>query len=1090
MSRAAQTLPEPPPGFRYYHSREEVRRTPELFAYQHLLFKAWNDDALKLSGVLTLNGIPTVYVSDRARPLPPGQAAEVQRAFWNQGLATTFMLREPGCIRIFSSLCRPLSPGDATGEKVRHHLLVESIELATQAVWHDRALSLYEELANGRYYARFPLKFDPRQSVDAYLLDNLQTLRDKLIVGPERLSVTQAHAFLGRVLFTCYLSDRKLIRLENYQIGAQPGDALRDVLQKLPPERIVAVLYEKLFSKLRQEFNGSMFDADLEGEQAAIRPPHITLLRLFLEGGLVRSGQGALGFAAYDFAHIPVETISSIYETFLEREDAKGKRALGAYYTPRLLAELTIDLALRDRRDRPDAPSLSDLRYLDPACGSGIFLVLIFNRLVAEWESAQSPRRKVTVSERAEALEARLARLRGVDRNPTACRITCFSLYLAFLEQFEPADLREVLGQAGWKKLPNLLVAKDAKTAAPPVVWNEDFLSLPVDWDGEGAFDIVVGNPPWVGRGNEQNQVEQKFVLATPLHLHPQGVAAYVLPAKIFLNNTDAFQKKWLETMTVECAIQLADYRFILFKDAQCPATIVRFVSSQPAEEHLVEYLAPKVTCADLRDGAIPVAPQDRKWIPQRELLSAAINSRVGTLWKNYLWATPRDRKLLNYLQTFPRLSAWVGEPDEVVAGKKRWNAGQGFQPDARGKGTHPARGLDDPYLEAGSLQNSHCLAAALCPIVRQHLSAEERSLEMFRRLPDAALFQPPLLTINQGFSQFGFFDYTVRFRHSIQSISGPKKDTALLYFLTAYLSSPLARYIVFHTSANVGVERDKVLLEEIVLLPFFAPNHPDAPEGARAAYEKITTRFAAYLKSARQMDADLVRRLARANTVTGDLELIAEDETEPAIRRVWAEKRQAATDELHRELDPLVYAYFGLTEQEIALVQDTWEVFDQSDTPASLASARARSVTLQTITSAEALAEYADTLCATLNASAQGARRVNARGYTDSSTGLSLIELNQVPVRASAKFVAEPPDPDAGKSARRLLHAADRMRAATKERIGAVLELHQAGWYFDGPRIVIVKPSRRGEWTRTAALNDAAELHQHIRVAGRVTAS
>jgi hypothetical protein len=505
MNRAAQPLPDPPSGFRYYHKREEVRREPALYAYQHLLLKAWDDDVLKVSGILTLNGVPTVYVSERPRPLPPAQAAEVQRVFWNQGLATIFLLREPGRVRVFSALCRPLAPVDASEDRITRDLLVENIELATQAVWHVRALRLYEELANGRYYARFPLKFDSGQSVDAYLLGNLQALRDKLTTGSGKLTVEQAHAFLGRVLFTCYLTDRKIIRLEDYAIGAQSGDALRDVLEKLSPDRTVSVLYDKLFRKLRQQFNGSMFDADLETEQSALRPEHITLLRLFLAGGQVRSGQDALGFAAYDFAHIPVETISSIYETFLEREDVKGKKALGAYYTPRLLAELTIDLALRGRGELAEARPLSELRYLDPACGSGIFLVLVFNRLVAEWEAAQAPRRQPTVSERAEALEARLARLRGVDRNPTACRITCFSLYLAFLDQFTPADLREVLEQAGWKKLPNLLVAEGAKPAALPVVWHRDFLSLPARWDSGEAFDVVLGNhpapPPRAGRG-------------------------------------------------------------------------------------------------------------------------------------------------------------------------------------------------------------------------------------------------------------------------------------------------------------------------------------------------------------------------------------------------------------------------------------------------------------------------------------------------------------------------------------------------------------------------------------------------------------
>ncbi len=1098
MSHEFQPLPEPPPGFRYYRTQEEVRHASELYAYQHLLLKAWgnrasknaDDKGLELSGILTVNGIPTVFVSDHRKPLPARAAAALQLAFWNQGLATTFLLREPGRVRVFSALCRPLARDDATDETIEKNLLVETIELATQAAWHERALRLYEELANGHYYARHPLRFDPEQSVNAYLLDNLKALRDRLITGARPLSIEHAHALLGRVLFTCYLTDRGIIRLENYQVGATPGDKLLDLLSRdVPSERLIALLYEKLFRKLRQEFNGSMFDDNLEAEQAAVHAEHLKDLRLFLEGGMVRSGQGTLGFAAYEFDHIPVETISSIYETFLEREDEKGKRELGAYYTPRLLAELTIDLTLRDYHTRTNHTSLSALRFLDPACGSGIFLVLIFNRLVAEWDASLNQRRQPSVSDRIEALESRLARLCGVDRNLTACRITCFSLYLAFLEHFKPADIREFFIVSGQKKLPNLLVADQAKKAIHPVVWNRDFLTLEADWNGNGPFDVVLGNPPWVGRGNVQRQVEQKFVLATPRHLHPRGVCGFILPSKIFLNNTDAFQKTWLETMTLECAVQLADYRFVIFKDAQCPATIVRFNPTPSAPDHLIEYLAPKVSCADLRDGAIAVSPQDRKWIFQHELLAAAANKAVGSTWKSYLWGTSRDRKLLAYLQTYPRLSEWVGSKKDVDSGSKRWRKGQGFQPASIGQGIHQAEGLDDPYLDAGQLEHGHYFSEALClSTVREHLITEKKSLEKFRRLPPS-LFQPPLVTINKGFSQFGFFDYTVRFRHAIQGISGPKEDTPLLHFLTVYLSSPLARYFFFHTAGSVGVERGDVLLEEIVTLPFFSPDYPDAPDDAQTAFDTITSRFVAYLKSLKHTDAERIKRLAKAKTSLGEL-FDTDNETVANIDHDWAAKRQASTDALHQELDSLIYAYFGLSEQEVALVKDTCEIFDKSDTPPSLASARKSAVTLQPLTDAGNLADYAECLCATLNTRAHGKNRVVSSGQLDDQTGLAMVELTPASGRGPRTFVASPSSEDAANGNTRLLKAAARMREATRERTGPLLELQSSGWFFDGSRIVIVKPSRRGEWTRTAALNDAIELQQHIVAAGRATRS
>jgi type I restriction-modification system DNA methylase subunit len=100
----------------------------------------------------------------------------------------------------------------------------------------------------------------------------------------------------------------------------------------------------------------------------------------------------------------------------------------------------------------PSAPSLLGRRCLDPACGSGIFLVGLFNRMAEEWKQANTEARN---DRRARELRKVLCSLYGVDINPTACRITAFSLYLAYLDQLSPRDIQE-LQQKG-HKLPRLV---------------------------------------------------------------------------------------------------------------------------------------------------------------------------------------------------------------------------------------------------------------------------------------------------------------------------------------------------------------------------------------------------------------------------------------------------------------------------------------------------------------------------------------------------------------------------------------------------------------------------------------------------------
>src|SRR3546814_20914633 len=78
--------------------------------------------------------------------------------------------------------------------------------------------------------------------------------------------------------------------------------------------------------------------------------------------------------------------------------------------------------------------------YCDPACGSGIFLVRLFQRLVAH-HCQLKKRRHATWTD----LKAIANRLHGGDINSSAVRVAAFSLYLSFLEQSSPSDLPNLI---------------------------------------------------------------------------------------------------------------------------------------------------------------------------------------------------------------------------------------------------------------------------------------------------------------------------------------------------------------------------------------------------------------------------------------------------------------------------------------------------------------------------------------------------------------------------------------------------------------------------------------------------------------------
>jgi hypothetical protein len=116
--------------------------------------------------------------------------------------------------------------------------------------------------------------------------------------------------------------------------------------------------------------------------------------------------------------------------------------------------------------------------------------------------------------------------------------------------------------------------------------------------------------------------------------------------------------------------------------------------------------------------------------------------------------------------------------------------------------------------------------------------------------------------------------------------------------------------------------------------------------------------------------------------------------------------------------------------------------------------------------------------LTETLNGWATGSLRVCAAGSVDEDYGLGLVELNQV--RAPRSFQT--------RRVSGLLGAAlQRIQDASAEQHGHLV-FRRSGWFFEGKRIILVKPALRGQWTRTAALNDAVEISAHIAEARRLS--
>jgi hypothetical protein len=882
-----------------------------------------------------------------------------------------------------------------------------------------------------------------------------------------------AHAFIGRVLFLCYLLDRGIVSIGTPSQGQSPTMLFAQNLESSSSsfESRLTYLYD-LFSDLKTRFNGNMFDQDLENEKTLIFPVHLEKLSLFLGGHEVESGQRHFGFWPYDFKMIPVETISAIYEDFLSSEDPRSQRGKGAFYTPRFLAEMVVDTAVKNN------PAIFEGCFLDPACGSGIFLVLLFNRLANRWIHAQTG--CITYSDKAKALRNILEKqIRGVDIEETACRIACFSLYLAYLDFFNPPDIQKHVERTG-TPLPKLLDygnISNRPTADIPVILKADFLAE--ETLSKETFTSIIGNPPWEGRGSKQ--IAQKFIQKIPDLLENGGTGCLLLPTKILQNQTNAFQEKWLKKITLESVLQLADYRHLLFQNAKTPAFITRFKNTVPKVfQHKIEFNAPKFNRDGLRKGIVTVNPSSRTWLPLADILAATQTKIAPVVWKRRLWGTPRDQKLLDLLQALPSLNDHVDVLSKLRIYKKektkRWIIGQGIKPWPKSKTKLDRKPkkliwqLDTPFVEAKPWNSDLLIILDDTISLEKRLKKKNYRKDVLYSQPSSELFQAPMVLVNRGFENVAYSDFPVLFQHFLQSIAGPKEDSELLMFLAGYLKSNVAKYFLFHTASNWGTEREYVTLNELLRVPFPLPGHDFISPDSKNIVKQVVRKFD-------QLRTQLQSTFNKIQSEADRYSLLKDQNSD--FSKQWQQERKRRVDEFQEDIEPLICQYFGLTDQEIMLVEDTSRIFEPSATPTTRYSLKTKTLDSLVKTSVEPYAEnglgvYADTLTGTLNSWAETERaqyRVKAKGGVDENTGLAMVtvDLAEKESEYEQKNISQ-----------ELAENADRFQKVASNEHGTLLYQRDI-LVFQGKQIHIIRPNILMNWTRTAALNDAARIYGEI---------
>lgn len=763
-------------------------------------------------------------------------------------------------------------------ESFEQRCLVEALNQTAEVL---RFRNLISGAESGRLWKEHQTYFDPGERIDQVLLGNLKKSHELLCKAD--LSSDAAQALLMQAMFIAYLEDRRILTGEYFRSLSDRG---ADSFASLLAAQNVK-LFRSLFSQLRDDFNGDLFVAPCSfepGQKAPeIKAAHLDVLARFRTGREEMGRGGQQRFWGYDFRYIPIELVSAVYDRFLgEREDER--REQGAYYTPMFLADTVVSQAWALLPDHIKEQG----SFLDPACGSGVFLVRSFQRLCEYWRATHSA--KVI---RWNSLLGILSRVHGWDSNGNAVRVAVFSLYVALLEEVSPPDIQRLISRG--KILPEL--------------WKNSLVCRDFfDNSGDGrTFDVLIGNPPWTSRrGPNRSSISWCLRQRIPMpgkedawaftwkaltHLAENGIVAFLLPAMGFLHNhahksVDA-RDQFFKKARVRRIINFADLRFQLFEHAHRPAALVIYEQAKAANAtYSFDYWAPKADLNLQIKRLITLSSADKQTLDTSEVVCNPL------VFKQRLWMREPEAKLFAYLSRFPKMGDLIADFGTLSRRKQvianRWVIGQGFKPFGGQEDHSRSKFVGKlPYLAIDAFCSLAQPAAGLAPwsSSKVHRKGFEAGFEGVR------ILVPRGVATSQTRLRASYTEEDLTFQDIIQAIIVPPSEKGRAKVLTALLNSRLAVWYAFHGTASFGSDRPEVKQAELLRLPF--PKPEDMPDPARAK------------EAARQLVAiidDAVK--ATWNTFTLD----------------------SHDDSVLSTVDRLAYEYFCLSSDEITLIEDTVE--------------------------------------------------------------------------------------------------------------------------------------------------------------------
>ncbi len=628
-------------------------------------------------------------------------------------------------------------------------------------------------------------KIYKNKKLNELMLENIKYITDKL---KKKYNLNFATKLILRVIFIRFLIDKGIdICYDGFSNNIKQSQQRLIDISKDKKE-----LY-KLFSYLKEKFNGNLFELNDELSDANLVKDVFILISDFLSGTEVLwTGQKSF-FPMYDFDVIPVSLISNIYEILLGKEKQQDDKA---FYTPDYLAKFVVKQAIAERKIG------QELLILDPACGSGIFLEECFrNILEANLDNDGD------ISDNDKINRLLCNNIFGVDINKEAIDVTVFSLYLTIMDYKNPKTLQNY-------KFPNL----------ENNLFVLDFFDERLDEKLlDKKFDLIIGNPPWGALDGKhieyckqnnlpilRKEISRSFIFKVKQLCNTNTRCCLVIPSTLLYKKSLPAVKTreiLLKETKIEKLIEMSAVRKLIFKNAIAPTSIIIFrKDGNEYIENNIKYISFKPNIFFELFNIIAVEKNDIKFVSQKFLLEN------DWAWKTILYGTSYDIKIIQDLKrNYNTLEKIIKEKNFIQQTGIAINSKEKEKKDSR------------HFIGMKILDSNNGIEAFKVDTSNMEIFDKEK----IHRVRTKEQFEPPYCLLKKGVDienykmRAAYTEEKMLYKDGIDGIKANIEDKEILLNITGLLNSSLYAYLNFMLGSSIGVEREQRFVSEINEFPY-----------------------------------------------------------------------------------------------------------------------------------------------------------------------------------------------------------------------------------------------------------------------------